>query len=108
MKEEEVKRAILVIQQSMTAFAKQAIQEICAAEGLALEQFLEGELLVNITEHVLVPQHMILTKEEKAAKKAAKAAKKAAKEEKKKRKSEGGDESAKKKAKADSSDSDSD
>ena len=66
MKEEEVKRAVLVIQQSMTAFAKQSIQEMCSAESLVLEQFLEAELLVNITEHVLVPQHMILTKEEKA------------------------------------------
>mmetsp|Transcript_3891 Transcript_3891/g.8430 ORF Transcript_3891/g.8430 Transcript_3891/m.8430 type:complete len:211 (-) Transcript_3891:296-928(-) len=62
----DVRRAILVVQQSMTAFAKQAIVEISASEGLVLEQFQEAELLVNITEHVLVPQHMVLTKEEKA------------------------------------------
>merc|ERR1712070_811510 len=65
MNEDDVKRAILVVQQSMTAFAKQAIVEICASEGLTLEQFQEAELLVNITEHVLVPQHTVLTKEEK-------------------------------------------
>ena len=51
----------------MTAFAKQAIVEICASEGLALECFQESELLVNITKHVLVPQHKVLTKEVRAA-----------------------------------------
>ena len=66
MNEEEVKRAILVVQLAMTAFAKQAIVEICAQEGLTLECFQEPELLVNITKHVLVPQHQVLTKEEKA------------------------------------------
>ena len=66
MNEETVKRAIIVVQQNLTAFARQALSEIQATEGLTLEQFQEGELLVNITEHVLVPQHMILTKEEKA------------------------------------------
>jgi len=65
MNEEDVKRAILVVQQNLTAFARQALSEIQAAEGLLIEQFQEGELLVNITEHVLVPQHMVLTKEEK-------------------------------------------
>jgi DNA-directed RNA polymerase I, II, and III subunit RPABC1 len=32
--------------------------------GLA-DQFQEAELLVNITEHVLVPQHVLLTDDEK-------------------------------------------
>jgi len=66
MNEGDVKRAILVVQASLTAFAKQAMLELCAAQGLHMEQFLEAELLMNITEHVLVPQHMVLTKEEKA------------------------------------------
>ena len=65
MQEEDTKRAILVVQQNLTAFARQALSEIQIAEGKTIEQFQEGELLVNITEHVLVPQHMVLTKEEK-------------------------------------------
>ena len=65
MNEEDVKRAILVVQQNLTAFARQAMAEIQQKDGMTLEQFQEGELLVNITEHVLVPQHMVLTKEEK-------------------------------------------
>ena len=65
MNEDDVKRAILVVQQSLTAFAKQAIVEICAQEGTILEQFQEAELLVNITEHVLVPMHVVLSREEK-------------------------------------------
>ena len=40
MNEEEVKKAILVVQQAMTAFAKQAITEICANEGLTIEWFM--------------------------------------------------------------------
>ena len=66
MNEDDVKRAILVVQQSMTAFAKQAIQEMCAEFSMALEQFQEAELLVNITEHVLVPTHMLLSREVRA------------------------------------------
>ena len=65
MNEEKVRRAILIVQQNLTAFARQAMAEIQSSEGLVMEQFQEAELLVNITEHVLVPQHMVLTKEEK-------------------------------------------
>ena len=48
----------------MTSFAKTGLVEVAEdAGGLKLEHFLEKELLVNITHHVLVPQHQILTKE---------------------------------------------
>lgn len=65
MAEENVKRAMLIVQTNMTAFAKQAIVEFSAQQGVVLEHFQEAELLVNITEHVLVPMHQLLTKEEK-------------------------------------------
>ncbi|CAL5360537.1 unnamed protein product [Camellia sinensis] len=63
MKSDNVFRAILVVQQNLTPFAKQCINEIAAK--FHLEVFQEAELLVNIKEHVLVPEHQLLTKEEK-------------------------------------------
>jgi DNA-directed RNA polymerase I, II, and III subunit RPABC1 len=64
MKQGSVQRAIIVVQQGLSAFAKQALGEM--APKFKLEQFIETELLVNITEHVLVPKHIKMTKEEKA------------------------------------------
>ena len=65
MRQDEVKRGIVVVQQQMTNFAREkALSEINnQGGGWCMEWFLEAELLVNITEHVLVPQHMVLTKE---------------------------------------------
>lgn len=63
MKEQKVTRAIMVAAQSLTPFAKNALQDM--QPRYHIEQFLENELLVNITEHVLVPPHRILTPEEK-------------------------------------------
>jgi DNA-directed RNA polymerase I, II, and III subunit RPABC1 len=63
MRNEGVQRAIMVTQASMTPFAKQCLSEM--APKYYIELFQEAELLVNITKHSLVPQHRILTKEEK-------------------------------------------
>ncbi|KAL2497272.1 DNA-directed RNA polymerase II and IV subunit 5A [Abeliophyllum distichum] len=63
MKDESVFRAILVVQQNLTPFARTCISEI--STKFHLEVFQEAELLINIKEHVLVPEHQMLTLAEK-------------------------------------------
>ncbi|GMY36058.1 DNA-directed RNA polymerases II and IV subunit 5A [Fagus crenata] len=63
MKSENVFRAVLVVQQNLTPFARTCISEISGK--FHLEVFQEAELMVNIKEHVLVPEHQVLTSEEK-------------------------------------------
>lgn len=64
MQEENITRAIIVVQIGMTPSAKTALTDM--APKYILEQFLEAELLVNITEHMLVPEHVVMTPEEKS------------------------------------------
>lgn len=59
-----VKRAIIIVQTAYAAMVKQAIQNFKQG-GIVMETFMEQELLVNITEHVLVPKHVVLTTEER-------------------------------------------
>ncbi|KAL5994746.1 hypothetical protein ACLOJK_024799 [Asimina triloba] len=63
MKRENVYRAISVVQQKLTPFAKTCITEISG--NFHLEVFQECELLNNVTEHALVPKHQLLTSEQK-------------------------------------------
>ncbi|KAL2937302.1 DNA-directed RNA polymerases II and IV subunit 5A [Bienertia sinuspersici] len=63
MKAENVSRALLVVQQNLTPFARTCISEI--SSRFHIEVFQEAEMLVNIKEHVLVPEHQLLTDEEK-------------------------------------------
>lgn len=63
MQEENIHRAIVVVQGGMTPSAKQSLVDM--APKYILEQFLESELLINITEHELVPEHVVMTPEEK-------------------------------------------
>ena len=63
MQEESITRAIIVVQGGMTPSAKAALTDM--APKYTLEQFMECELLINITEHMLVPEHVLMSKEEK-------------------------------------------
>ncbi|KAF2365668.1 DNA-directed RNA polymerases I, II, and III subunit RPABC1 [Hyalella azteca] len=63
MQEENIQRAIIVVQAGMSFSAKQALVDM--APKYILEQFLESELLINIMEHELVPEHVVMTPEEK-------------------------------------------
>eukprot|EP00924_Labyrinthula_sp_SR-Ha-C_P013809 maker-scaffold_5-snap-gene-14.0-mRNA-1 protein AED:0.01 eAED:0.01 QI:222/1/1/1/1/1/2/22/209 len=56
-------RGILVCATSITPLAKQALQEL--KPKYIMEYFLESELLIDITEHELVPKHEVLTKTQK-------------------------------------------
>uniref|UniRef100_A0A9L0JT22 DNA-directed RNA polymerases I, II, and III subunit RPABC1 n=1 Tax=Equus asinus TaxID=9793 RepID=A0A9L0JT22_EQUAS len=51
MQEENITRALIVVQQGMTPSAKQSLVDM--APKYILEQFLQQELLINITEHEL-------------------------------------------------------
>ncbi|KAM8889691.1 DNA-directed RNA polymerases I, II, and III subunit RPABC1 isoform 1-T1 [Synchiropus picturatus] len=66
MQEENVTRAIIVVQMGMTPSAKQSLVDM--APKYILEQFLQQELLINITEHevddlfsLLFRHHLVTT-----------------------------------------------
>ncbi|KAL6181114.1 hypothetical protein ACLB2K_047770 [Fragaria x ananassa] len=63
MQSQNVFRAILVSQTKLTPFATRCISEM--STRFQMEVFQEAELLVNIKKHVLVPEHQVLTNEEK-------------------------------------------
>ncbi|KAJ8604371.1 hypothetical protein CTAYLR_002572 [Chrysophaeum taylorii] len=64
MQEAHVTHAILVVKQGITPFAKTALQEM---SPFTMEHFRDNELLVDITEHKLVPTHQPLSPDDKAA-----------------------------------------
>jgi DNA-directed RNA polymerase I, II, and III subunit RPABC1 len=63
MRSDGVSRSIIIIQEKITPFAKQSLTEM--QPKYLIEVFKESELLVNITKHILVPEHRVLTVEEK-------------------------------------------
>jgi DNA-directed RNA polymerases I, II, and III subunit RPABC1 len=64
MKAENVFKAIIVVKTALTAFAKQAIREV-SQRGYRIEYFRDAELVIDITEHKLVPTHTVMTEQEK-------------------------------------------
>jgi len=64
MRAEGVSNAIIVLRVDITPFAKQAVQEM--SDSFRIEHFKESEMLVDITQHQLVPEHQVLTAAEKA------------------------------------------
>ena len=65
MRNNNVPRSIIVVPKGLTSTAKTALN--CYAPQFVMEHFLERELLVNITRHTLVPEHILLTPEQKKA-----------------------------------------
>lgn len=64
MKEQNVMRAIIVVKVNLTPFAKTAIKEL-SQRAYRVEYFRDAELLIDITEHRLVPEHVVLSAQEK-------------------------------------------
>ena len=59
MKAQMVGRAIIVVKKGITAHARTALLEM--GDNYQVEHFKESELLIDITEHSLVPKHVVLT-----------------------------------------------
>lgn len=63
MEEAKVHRAIVIVRMGLTPSAKTAMKNV--SPEYIMEDFLESEMFLNITEHELVPQHILLSPEEK-------------------------------------------
>ena len=59
MRAEGVSNAIMVLRVDITPFAKSALSEM--SDSFRIEHFKEVELLVDITQHQLVPVHQVST-----------------------------------------------
>lgn len=69
MNQHECHNGILICKNPITAFAKRVIQELVSSTDTSIrkniECFEQSELYYNITQHSLVPQHIVLTTQEK-------------------------------------------
>lgn len=63
IKADGANRAILIVHDKITPFAKKVATS--AAPEYIIELFDEIELLINVTRHIYVPKHVLLTEEEK-------------------------------------------
>lgn len=60
MRELGAKSALIIVRQDVTAFAKKGIGYIQTQQKIVLQVWRECDLLVDITEHELVPTHEVL------------------------------------------------
>ena len=63
MQEDGVRRAILIVNGKFSNFAKQSLAEL--SPRLLIEHFRDEEVMVDITQHELVPEHQLLNDSEK-------------------------------------------
>ena len=61
----DIQVAILIIRKKITPFAQQAIDQLHHGNNGRIEVFTFSDLYVNIRQHKFVPQHQVLSKEEK-------------------------------------------
>jgi DNA-directed RNA polymerases I, II, and III subunit RPABC1 len=64
MRAADVRRGIMVVSGKFSSFARASLDEMSPL--LSIEYFREEELRVDITEHELVPRHVLLSDEEKS------------------------------------------
>lgn len=65
MEQAKVYRALIILQTGLTVQARGAIEKLAATNSYRMEVFLENELLVNVTHHMLVPKHEVMTNKQK-------------------------------------------
>jgi DNA-directed RNA polymerases I, II, and III subunit RPABC1 len=63
MSDNDCKRGILIVGGRFSNLAKAMLADV---SGITVEHFREEEVVIDITEHELVPEHVVLTSEEKA------------------------------------------
>ena len=67
LKGSDIENAVVLYQASITPFARQAIKNMLAQEGLRIETFCLLELAIDLIQHKYVPKHTVLTPAEKQA-----------------------------------------
>jgi DNA-directed RNA polymerase I, II, and III subunit RPABC1 len=66
MQQDQVSRCILILKEgTLTPMTRKSIDKLAAESRLHVEIFTEKEVLINITEHELVPEHIPLSADDK-------------------------------------------
>ncbi|EJD49711.1 DNA-directed RNA polymerase I [Auricularia subglabra TFB-10046 SS5] len=65
LQQKGIQRGIIVFSGTMTPSARKVITGM--SQDYKLEEFAEADLIVNITQHILVPKHEVMTTEAKKA-----------------------------------------